>query len=168
MKIFLGIAGCLFACASGTALACDFKQVPFGITAKQTVDRYKLNVLDIRSEGEFIVPDHGQKLCLDLPKQSIAEFIFINNVFVQLRIDTENVSGELKTLATESLGKSDDHDRPQAANPKSDLALWNGNNDFSVIYSAFHRGRQDIEMLEITSKKHQRLFDAAVEEEHKE
>lgn len=148
---------------AGSSQACNLESMPFGSKTKQVVEKYNLDVLQIKNEGNFVIPERGRKVCPDLQKDALIEFMFIDDMLVQVKIDNKNINGELRAYVKNVFGRNDDNERKDVVDPKSDMALWNSSPSYAVVYSAHKRGRDDIEMLEITSKKYKWLFDKMVD-----
>ena len=150
--------------AASPASACNLKDISFGDKTKHVVDQFDLDVLTIKKKGETAIPERGQKICSELQKDSLVEFIFMDNTLIQLKISNTNVNNNLRQHAKEWFGENDDSKRAQVTDSNSNMALWNKDSEKSVIYSSFLRGRENMEILEITSKNHQSLFNKMFEE----
>lgn len=154
MKIFLSFLSLFFLSAS-FAGACGFDKPAFGSTTEQIISKYKFDLLEVKTEGEEILAEHGKVICDTLPEESMLEFTFIDDSLVKIHIQTPNKSEELLKYSQATFGESDDKDRSKSANNLTSLALWGNKEKYSVIYSS----NPKLEKLDISSKNHKNLFD---------
>lgn len=150
------VALCIFALdANGAVSSCDLTKLNFGSSQAQLKKAFNLNTVDVTTVGEGIIQVGGHDICSDLPEKSMARFVLIDDNFVQLGIVGENTSGALLAFATKTFSNQDNTKKPK----KPKTALWNKNNQYSVMYNAYPEGRHNLERILITSVKHRTLFD---------
>lgn len=161
MRIFtILIITYLYSAGIAYSEACNIKNLPFGNNTSQIIDEYNLDILEATTSGEFPIITMGKLVCSDLPEQAVIEFIFIDDVFVKVNINTPDTSEELLQYAQNVFGENDDHERKKSRDGKTYVALWNNNSAYSVVYSKYTKPNpQQFEHLEITSKKHNKLFE---------
>jgi hypothetical protein len=134
---------------------CDFSKLNFGSTQEKLKSDFKLNSMDVPTDGEGIISVGAAEICKDLPPAAKVDFRLIDNNFVQLSVTTENVSNKVFDFAIKTFGDQDNFDKDD----EKKLALWNKDNQYSVIYKTFQQGRHNLENLVVTSSKHKALFD---------
>ncbi len=148
---------------------CDFTKLNFGINQSQLKKAFNLNTIDVATTGEGIIKTGAHEICSDLPENSMARLLLLDDNFVQLSIVGENTSGALLAFAIKTFDKQDNKKKPK----KHATSLWNKKNQYSVMYNEYAEGTHNLERIIITSAKHQSMFekqnaadDKDIDEEH--
>jgi len=150
------------------ANACDLKSITFGSNTETIIKRFNIDTLDINITGEAMVSSSGENICNNLPEDSIAEFVFIDNQLVEIKLHNENKSQELLMFALKQFGENDDKDRSKNRYQQTTIALWNKDKDYSAIYSLSIDDNSQTELLNMSSKNHNVLFEKIAKERGKE
>lgn len=161
MRFLLGFISLIF--LPFASFACDLSKIAFGSNIEQTSNKYNLpEMLGADTEGEYILAEHGKVACDSLPESSMMEFVFIDNVLVEVRVN--NVSDKktqpLLDIAKKNMGDSDDNSRKKNSEGKVSVALWNDKASMIAVYSNHSKSKnEDKEFLGLTSKMHKKLFE---------
>ncbi len=156
--VFLGVF------ANGAyALNCDLPHFAFGVNQESVKITYNLDVLDVATTGEAVITARGNDVCKEMPGTTIANFVFIDNQFVQVNFVNKNSKAQpLYKIAVRVFGEQDNKDKvklPKGLTKKQNIAVWSKDNEYSIVYTLANIGNEEVEKLIITSDKHQKLFD---------
>lgn len=145
---------CCAAATKANADGCNLKNLGFGINQQSLKKSFNLNSMDVATSGEGIIRVGGKEICKNFPAESMVELLMLDDKFVQLSINGQNKAADILKIAQNNFGQQDNLKKEKIITH----ALWNEENKYSVIYSAYTQGRHNLEKLVITSSNHDKLF----------
>lgn len=164
------LAGISLAVLTGAnAYACGLDDVKFGGSMDAVAKIYNITTKPGMTSGEAHLETTGKRLCSEFPDDTFIDFVFIDNQFVQIKIETPNIDGSLKKIAEKYFGDGDGkskakkegkpvEDSKANKKDKTNHDIWASDKNKIIMYSAYNENGKDVEFIGITSRKHKTLF----------
>ena len=136
-----------------SSYACEMSDFAIGKKASQVASA--INNPDINDfEGSFEVPMRGSRLCDELPPESRASLVFLDDILVQIKIEGTSTGGKLLVFAENKFGAI----QKKEPADKSHEYFWPDLGNYMAVYSLQKVGNLSREYIDISSKEHKKLF----------
>lgn len=147
--------------ASNAYAACDLNDLHFGKNKKAVSQKYRVDDLLLDGNKLYVeAPVRSTELCDDLPADTETLMVFIDSKFVKVIMRKTDSISSLFDVAQSEFGEVRLPDDFDAEDPNFQNH-WTENDKFVVFYSVQKENETNVEVLEITSTKHDKLFKEA-------